>query len=33
MLHWKIRLALLAVSLSAVAAVGGAAVKGLGFYW
>ena len=33
MLHWKIRLALLLTSLSTLAWVGGAWVKGGGFYW
>lgn len=33
MLHWKTRLALLLTSLSTLAWVGGAVVKGGGFHW
>jgi len=33
MLHWKNRLALILMSLAAMAAVGGCAIRGAGFYW
>jgi hypothetical protein len=33
MLHWKNRLALILMSVAAVASVGAKAVLGAGFYW
>jgi len=33
MLHWKNRLALILMSVAAVASFGGFVVRGAGFYW